>query len=193
MAPSPAQTKEALESGNATPLLEEAETDLRAAQTMPHRNLERDEALELAEAVFEPELESIGGIYQEIEPERYLSDNTAIIAPSSMPEELAGPEGHDLAAQHPNAGVLIESTLPLRTENATGETEAVDLGLQHSEGELQPQNPLAEVGLPMKLGEGISLPGPGVEITVVNAPESRVPRMPKASSRFIQKSQRPRT
>jgi tripartite motif-containing protein 71 len=174
VAPTAAQTKELLESGTAESLVEEPGTDLHAAQTMPHRDIGRNEALELVEAVFEPELEQAGGIYDEIEPERYLSNNTAVIDPASMPEGLAGPEGEDLATERPNAGVLVESTLPLRTENASGDTEALDLELQHSEGELQPKNPLSEVGLPIEMGEGISLPGPEVEITVADSPEGRV-------------------
>jgi hypothetical protein len=60
--------------------------------------------------------------------------------------------------------------LPLRAENDAGEVEPVDLTLEHSEGELQPGNPLAEVGIPAQLGEGISLPGQGVGITIAGAP-----------------------
>jgi sugar lactone lactonase YvrE len=173
LAPTAAQTKAFLESGKAGALVEEPETDLHAAQTMPHRDLARGEALELAEAVFEPELEAAGGIYDELEPERFVSDHAAIVSASSLPEE-PGQSGEGLPAQRPNLPVLVESTLPLRTENASGEDEAVSLELGHSEGELQPQSPLVEVGLPEQLGEGISLSGPEVGITVAGAPENRV-------------------
>jgi tripartite motif-containing protein 71 len=172
LAPTAAQTKEALESGNAAPILAEPETDLQAAQRMPHRDLDRNEALELAEAVFQSELEGPGGIYDELEPEKFLSDNAAVVPVSALPGGSGQSEG-TLASEHPNVPVLVESVLPLRTENSSGEEEAVDLQLEHSEGELQSQNPLAEVGIPEQLGEGITMGGAEVEITVAEAPESR--------------------
>jgi sugar lactone lactonase YvrE len=172
LAPTAVQTKEFLESGRAKPLVEEPETDLHAAQTMPHQDLDRGEALELAEAVFEPELESLSGIYGQLEPERFLSNYAAVAPVSSLPAESGQPE-EGLAAEHPDTPVLVESMLPLRTEGPSGKEEAVDLELEHSEGELQPQNPLAEVGIPGELGEGISLSGSGIELTVAGAPEER--------------------
>jgi sugar lactone lactonase YvrE len=173
LGPTPAQTMALLESGRAGALVEEPETDLHAAQTMPHLELERGEALRLAEAVFEPEIESPGGIYDELEPEKYLSDHAAVVPISSLPEEAGGSD-EGLAVEHPNTPVLVESLLPLRTENASGAEEGVDLELQHSQGELQPANPLAEVGIPEHLGEGISLGEPDVEISIAGAPGERV-------------------
>lgn len=173
LGPTPAQTKTLLESGRAGALVEEPPTDLHAAETMPHRDLGRGEALELAEAVFEPEIEAATGIYGEVEPEKFLSNNAAVVPISSL-REPPGQTPEGLPAEHPDMPVLVESTLPLRTEAASGEEEAVDLGLEHSEGELQPQNPLTEVGIPEKVGEGISLPGPEIAITVSGAPEDRV-------------------
>lgn len=174
LAPTAAQTRELLESGTATPLVEESETDLQAAQSMPHRDLARGEALELVEAVFEPELEGAGGFYDEFEPERFLSNYAAVVPVSSLPE-VSGQSGESLATEHPNTPVLVESTLPLRTENASGKPQAVSLELENSEGELQPENPLAEVGIPDHLGEGISLAAPEINLTIVGAPEERVP------------------
>lgn len=171
--PSAAQTLEAIESAGPENRIG-PETDLHAAQTMPHRDLGTGEALDLAEAVFGPELEGSAGIYEELEPERYLSDYAAIVPASSLPEG-AGGSGEGLPAEHPNQPVLLESTLPLRTENASGEEEAVDLELEHSEGELQPANPLAEVGIPRELGEGISLGGPEIGVTVADAPAADAP------------------
>jgi sugar lactone lactonase YvrE len=172
LAPTAAQTKEALESGNAEPILAEPETDLQAAQRMPHRELDRSEALELAEAVFQSELEGPGGIYDELEPEKFLSDNAAVVPVSALPEGSGHGDGTP-ASEHPNMPVLVESVLPLRTENSSGEEEAVDLQLEHSEGELQSQNPLAEIGIPEQLGEGITMGGAEVEITLADAPDSR--------------------
>jgi tripartite motif-containing protein 71 len=170
--PTAAQTMALLESGKAENLVEESETDLHAAQTMPHRELDRGEALELAEAVFEPELEGVGGIYDQLEPERFLSNYAAVAPVSSLPEG-PGQTEEGLASEHPNTPVLVESMLPLRTEGASGEEGAVDLELERSEGELQPRNPLTEIGIPDELGEGISLSASEVELTIAGAPEER--------------------
>jgi sugar lactone lactonase YvrE len=172
LAPTAAQTKALLESGKAGALVEAPETDLHAALTMPHRDLDRGEALELAEAVFEPELEGVGGIYDQFEPERFLSNYAAVVPVASLPEG-PGQTEEGLAAEHPNTPVLVESMLPLRTEGAAGEEEAVNLELEHSEGELQPQNPLAQVGIPDQLGEGISLSASEIELTIAGAPDER--------------------
>jgi sugar lactone lactonase YvrE len=172
--PTAVQTKAFLESGEASALVEKPETDLHAAQTMPHRDLERGGALELAEAVFDPEIQAAGGIYGELEPERFVSNYAAVVPISSLSHE-PDDSGEGLPSEHPNMPVLLESTLPLRTENGEGEREVVDLGLERADGELQPTNPLVEVGIPERLGEGISLPGPEIGITVAGAPEERAP------------------
>ncbi len=171
--PTPAQTKQFLESDKAGALTAKPETDLHAAQTMPHRELERTEALELAEEVFAPELEATSGIYGELEPQGFLSNHAAVVPVSSLSDH-GNESAQGLAEEHPNMSVLLESALPLRTETESGNEEPVDLSLQHAEGELQPQNPLAEVGIPDTLGEGITLTGPEVELNLPAAPEGRV-------------------
>jgi hypothetical protein len=70
---------------------------------------------------------------------------------------------------------LLESTVPLRAADSLGRQQAVDLSLEHSEGELQPANPLVDVNLPQELGEGIELPDAGVQIELVDAPGDRAP------------------
>jgi tripartite motif-containing protein 71 len=172
LGPTAAQTKAFLESGKAGALVEEPETDLRAAQTMPHRDLERAEALELAEAVFEPEIEHFGGLYDQLESEKFLSNHAAVVPMSSLPgAQDEGGEGS--AAEHPDAPVMVESNLPLRAESESGKEAPVDLELERSEGELRPKNPLTEVGIPEELGEGVSLPGADVEVKVAGSPEAR--------------------
>jgi hypothetical protein len=172
-APTVEQTREFLESGQAA-TFEEPETDLHAAQTMPHRDLEGAEALELAEAVFEPVIGAAGGIYGEIEPEKFLSDDAAIVPISSLPQAPGEPAG-GVASEHPDLPVLVESALPLRTEGSSGQDEPVDLGLESSGGELVPTNPLVDVSIPGQLGEGISLQGAEVGISVAGAPEAVAP------------------
>ena len=169
--PTPQQIREAIESSEAE---QAPETDAQVAEELPHRDLDGKEALELAEGVFGAELEGTAGIYDELEPDRFLSDYAAIVPASSLPEGAAG-SGEGPAAEHPDMPVLLESSLPLRTGGGSGEGEVVDLELEHSEGELQPSNPLTEVGIPQELGEGITLPGPEVELTVAGAPPQLPP------------------
>jgi tripartite motif-containing protein 71 len=171
--PTAQQTKEALES-SATPLEDGPETDAQAAATLPHRNLSRDEALELTDAVFSSELEAPGGIFDELEPTKFLSDTAAVIPVSATPEP-AGVDSGAADGLEPQAKILLESSVPLRTENSEGHEEVVDLSLVRDEGELQPQNPLTDVGVPAELGDGISLPGVNATIKIVGAPDERTP------------------
>jgi RHS repeat-associated protein len=180
--PTEQQTKEALTESKAEQQLVQAPvTDPQVAEELPHRELNGEEALELAEGVFGAQLEGPAGIYDEFEPDKFLSDNAAIVPASSLPEP-AGAEPGEGPAYEPEGGVggdqpvLIESSLPLRTENAEGKEEAVDLTLQSpkgSGGELQPQNPLAELAIPAHIGEGISVGD--VQIAVAGAPQERAP------------------
>ncbi len=148
-------------------------TDSQAAAELPHEDLGRAEALELMQAVFGPELQSPAGPFDDLHIEKFLSDHSAVIAAGNQPGQ-AGVAIGGLGDQYDGATV-ISSTVPLRTENASGEVEAVDLGLEQSEGEIQPSNPLVEVGIPQELGEGIEIPGVGIQIDLAGAPEERSP------------------
>ncbi|HEY2478793.1 MAG TPA: hypothetical protein VGI17_08670, partial [Solirubrobacterales bacterium] len=165
--PTAQQTREALESSSVQSLEQGAETDPQVAEELPHRDLGREEALELAEGVFGAELEGPGGIYDELEPTRFLSDYAAVVPDSGLPEP-AGQAGAEAQSNlPPGQSVLVESTLPLRTEDAEGEEAPVDLSLESQEGsggELQPRNPLTELAIPGRLGEGISVGGVGIEL-----------------------------
>ncbi|HTT96222.1 MAG TPA: hypothetical protein VMF55_16240 [Solirubrobacterales bacterium] len=171
-APTARQTKEALEAAGVGRVAEPAETDLQVAEELPHRGLSGEEALELTDGVFGAELEASAGIYDELEPTKFLSEHAAVVPASSLPEppgdEPSGQEGagppDGLAADQP---VLIESLLPLETEDAEGKVEPVDLSLQHPEGTgggLEPQNPLTELMIPAHLEEGIKLGEFGIEV-----------------------------
>jgi len=180
--PTPAQTEEALEETTVKELAQGPETDPQAAEELPHRGLDGEEALELVEGVFGTQLEEPTGIYDELEPEKFLSDNAAIVPASSISEapgeaKAGEPEAVETPGPPPpEQPLLIESTLPLRTRNAEGEEEAVDLTLQSPEGsggELQPVNPLAELSIPAHLGEGLSVGEVG--ISVAGAPQESAP------------------
>jgi sugar lactone lactonase YvrE len=136
-----------------------------AADEMPHSNLDREGASELVEGVFGPVLESVSGPFDDLQVDHFLADNVAVVTPT-QPEE----------GESDSAGpLLVDSMLPLRTENDQGQVRQVDLGLEHDDGELQPVNPLVDVGIPNELGDGIKLPEMGITIGVGGAPEQVSP------------------
>jgi RHS repeat-associated protein len=191
--PTAQETEEALEEATTRELVEGPATDPQVAEELPHRDLDGDQALELAEGVFGAQLEDPAGIFDELEAEKFLSDYAAVVSASTLPEssatdqakgegggteyEIEGPEaGQSETAGGEEGPLLIESTLPLRTENAEGKAEAVDLTLQSpkgSGGELQPLNPLTELAIPAHLGEGITVGN--VEIAVAGAAPEAAP------------------
>jgi len=142
-------------------------TDALAAEELPHQDLNREQVNELFTEVFGPELQGPAGIFDELEVKKFYSDNVALIGPGNQPGGENAPE-----VTQPT---LLEASLPLRTENAEGQSVAVDLDLEHAEGELQPVNPLVEVEVPVNLRDGISLPEVGVGISLANAPAERAP------------------
>lgn len=143
-------------------------TDGEAAEKLPHRDLGREEAQELLTSVFSEQLEAPAGIFDDLEVEKFYTDHVAVIPAGEEPSIPSG----EADGQEPG---LLDSLLPLRAEDAAGQKAVVDLDLKHAEGELQPANPLVDVGIPSELGEGISLPEVGVEINLPDAPAERSP------------------
>ena len=168
----------ALEEAVASPNTDEVQlTDPQAAEELPHQDLGREEAVELTEAVFDPVLQSVSGQFQNFEVEKYLSDNAAVVSVDAQPESLGtvGGGAESTSASIGKETVLLESTVPLRTEDANGEMAPVDLELEASGTQLEPREPLVKVRLPQELGEGIQLPEAGVGIDVEGAPSGRAP------------------
>jgi len=54
-------------------------TDPQAAEELPHSDLDREQALELMQSVFDPLLEAPAGVFDELHVERFLSDTAAIL------------------------------------------------------------------------------------------------------------------
>lgn len=82
--PTPEQVVQAIEAegaGSTQPPL----TDPEAAESLPHKDLGRDEALELLQGVFEQELQAPAGIFDELEVEKFLSPNVAVIPGDGPP------------------------------------------------------------------------------------------------------------
>jgi DNA-binding beta-propeller fold protein YncE len=166
--PTPADITAAIEQG-APGMISMPETDPSAAEELPHRDLDRPEALELLEAVFADQLQSPAGIFDELEVKKFLAPNVAVIAPPEPADQvsLSGDEAQGADA------VLLDSTVPLRTESESGDPEAVNLSLERTAGGLEVANPLAGVELPEEMGEGLVLSDPGVTIELEGAPEGR--------------------
>ena len=180
---------DAIEGGGVGPA--EASTNLQAAEELPHADLSREQAVALFEGVFSAQLEAPAGIFDDFQVARFLAPNVAVIesdqsvAPASESggepqpavegEHVPAPAAPALPADQIAGSTLLTATTPLQAPGADGEAEPLDLSLEHHDGELQPANPVADVGVPQELGEGISLPGPDIQISVAGAPENRSP------------------
>jgi tripartite motif-containing protein 71 len=170
---------EAIESPTERP--ESLEPDLQAAKELPHRELNRGEALQLLEAVFGPAVESPGGMLDEMPEARFLGDHAAVMRAGEVASVMEGPQIDGKATMEP---VIVESSTPLKTENAAGVEAPVDLSLERSEGELQPANPLVEAGIPIALEDGVSLGNGGVELDFPEAQGERAPSTVEGASAF---------
>jgi hypothetical protein len=156
-------------------------TDPAAADQLPHTDLNRDEASQLVQAVFAPALQAPAGIFDELEVEKFYSSNVALVE-SDAPEVNGIEVGESSAAGSPSGLTLLESTVPLRVPDSSGQPVPVDLGLESAGGDLQPANPLVEAGIPSELGDGISLGGVGIELS--DAPQQRSPTVIEDSVAF---------
>jgi NHL repeat len=169
----PADIEEGVRSGSSPEYRTEL-TNPQAAEELPHQELDREQAVDLMQSVFDPLLQAPAGIFNELEVERFLSDTAAILPAGEQLESSGAIIGAPPSARY-EGPTLIESTTPLRTEGPGGSPEVVDLGLEHAEGELQPASPLVEVGIPQDLGEGIELPETGIRIGLEGAPADLSP------------------
>jgi sugar lactone lactonase YvrE len=170
----PGEASEALEAGAAGP--EEQLTNQVAAEELPHENLGREEAAELTEAVFEPELESGTGIFDELKFEEFLSDYAAVIPPGDAPEPSGITVGPETQQQY-EGPTLLQTTVPLATQSASGERESVDLSLESTSMGFAPSNPLVPLHIPGDLLEGIEVGSAGIGLKLLGAPAERAPSL----------------
>jgi sugar lactone lactonase YvrE len=155
--------------------VEAGETDPEAAASLPRHDLERPEAEELLTSVFEPQLLGSAQPFDELEVQHYLGNFTALVTPKSDPFSPRS-EGSDTA--------LVESTVPLRTEDSDGQNAPVSLDLERAGRDLRPENSLTEVEIPGELGEGIELPEAGVSIELPDGPDERAPTVVNSTTAF---------
>jgi sugar lactone lactonase YvrE len=178
----PRLIREATESSDAQ-AIEAPPTDPQAAHQLPHDELGRGEALDLLSSVFGAEVESPAGIFDELEVEKFLADNAAVMPAGALDNGVISGEG-EISEARASQPVLVESSVPLRTEDSEGNKAPVDLSLEHSEGELKPANPLVEAGIPLELGEGISLGDESITLEFSGAAEDRAPSTVEGDSAF---------
>jgi NHL repeat len=172
--PTAVEMEEGLNADNSA-IYEDELTDFQVAEELPHQDLDRAQALDLLVGVFEPLLQAPAGIFDELDVERFLSANAAIIAAGDQPESNGITIGAPPQDRYEGT-TLLESTIPLRDEGDAGKTEVVDLGLEpEGDGTIAPSNPLVEVSLPQQLGDGIELPEAGITVELEGAPGALSP------------------
>lgn len=147
-----------VEEANESPTVEMAlpEVDTHAAAELPHTGLDPSEARHLLTSVFGAAVETPAGIFDEVPEGKFIGENAEIMSPEAL-AEFAEEDHAEGSPEEPAGPALIESGLPLRVEDEAGVEEPVDLGLEHAEGELQEENPIVPVGIPVELGEGVEL------------------------------------
>jgi hypothetical protein len=157
-------------------------TEPDATEDLPRSDLGREEAVELTESVFAPLLDAAAGPFQDLDVEKYLSDTAAVVSATPPPDALlavGGGENADLQRLSSDPGaqstVLLESTIPLRTEESNGVKVPLDLELERVGDHLSPKAPLVELEIPQELGDGIALPESGIRISLANAPKQVTP------------------
>ena len=129
-------------------VLPEPSVDSEAAAALPHEDLNRDEAIELVTSVFGEVIEEPASMFEDLDIRSFRSDHVALVEPDE-------PTSPDAPVGQPG---LLSSVLPLRAEGDEGVKEPVALELESSGGDLQPENPLVEVGLPNPAGRRYCLP-----------------------------------
>jgi sugar lactone lactonase YvrE len=150
-------------------------TNPDAALGVSGRELGREEALGLLQGVFSAELRSPAGIFSELHIEKLLAPTVAVVASAEPPSGSLGATGEQTDDNREPGSSLLDATVPLRTEDPSGQMKPVDLELERSGDGLKPANPLVEVEIPSELGAGIEMPESGISIELAGVPEERTP------------------
>ena len=116
---------------------------------------------ELLRAVFPRELEALNS-----DPSRFLSD-AKFVRPLGDSGAVVKTEGE---------GSLLETTVPVRTEDEEGKLAKVDLSLEATAGGFEPDNAIADLRLPDSADMGMEVGEAGVEISQAGAANSAARR-----------------
>jgi hypothetical protein len=160
-------------------------TDREAAEGLPLQDLDRTEAKLLLESVFGQLLATSAGPFGDFEVEQFLSDNVALVTPEpANGVTIGGEDAAEEEAVNADGPLLMDSTLPIRTEDDSGNEAVVDLDLERSENELQAVNPLIDISIPDELGEGVSIPSASIKVATSESAEGRVPSILEGNVAF---------
>lgn len=145
-------------------------TDPEAAAELPHDDLDRAAAANLAEATFPSQFEAPQGLMGELSGDRFLSDTAAVVPAGQLSEPSNDVTGGGPSRDY-QGRTLLESTVPLRAETDSGRLAAIDLSLERSGGSLEPVNAPVEMRIPEQLNDGITLPESEITVTPGEAPD----------------------
>ncbi len=120
-------------------------------------DLSAGESEQLLRAFFEPQLEALNG-----DPSRFLSD-AQLVKPVDDSAAIVKDEGD---------GSLMDSTLPVRTEDENGELSKVDLTLEETPQGFKTDNALVDLALPASARGAIEVGDGGFAIAQAGAAES---------------------
>ncbi len=126
----------------------------REASTSAHTDVAPGEAADLLSSAFAPQLEAL-----EAEPGRYLS-GVSVVETLAPTVAVVSDEGD---------GSLLEAGIPIKTENAEGDLEKIDLSLMETVSGFEPQNPLTELQIPANASEPIAIGEDGLSVSQVGA------------------------
>lgn len=117
-------------------------------------DLSAGESEQLLRAVFEPQLEALNG-----DPSRFLSD-AQLVKPVDDSAAVVKDKGD---------GSLMDSTLPVRTEDEHGELSKVDLTLEETPQGFKTDNALVDLALPTSAERAIEVGDEGFAIAQAGA------------------------
>ena len=98
------------------------------------------------------------------DPARFLSDA----------ELLSTSEPTSATVKDEGDGMLLESSLPVQTENGEGDLRKVDVSLEETPGGYETENGLVEVQIPESVDEPIQVGDEGIAIKLAGAAEDRL-------------------
>jgi len=129
---------------------------LREESRYAFADLTSAESHELLLSTFAEQLEKL-----DTDPARFLSD-AQLIRPLGEDEDAA-------TVKAEGDGSLLDASIPVRTEDESGELKKVDLSLEPVAGGFEALNPLVEVRIPASADESVQI---GSEGMAVSAPEA---------------------
>ncbi len=133
----------------------------RAASRLAYVDLGATEAKDLIGTAFAEELAQLNR-----DPVRALSDAQLI----SSSEEMSA------TIKDEGDGMVLESSLPVRTEDEQGDLRKVDVSLEETAGGYETENALVDVQIPESVDEPIEVGEEGVAIKLAGADEDQLAR-----------------